>query len=295
MPTKRDYYEILGVDKKASTGEIKSAYRKMALKHHPDKNKASDAEEKFKEINEAYQILSDDKKKKTYDQFGHAAFDPASGMGGNPFSGASRQGPFTWSYNTSSGASSGAGGQNPFGNVDFGDPFEIFESFFGGGFSQQRGGFKPRQRYSLRINFMEAVNGVEKEVEVEGRKHKIKVPAGANDGTRIRFDEFDISIEVGTHKKFKRDGYDVFVDQEISFSLAALGGKIEVETLNGQLKLKIRPGTQSHTLVRLRGEGIEHLRSRGKGDLYVRLIVKVPEKLSREERRAIEELESLGV
>jgi DnaJ-class molecular chaperone len=287
MPTKRDYYDILGVDKKAAAKEIKSAYRKMALKYHPDKNKASDAEEKFKEINEAYQVLSDGEKKKAYDQFGHAAFDPASGMGRNPFSGASRQGPFTWSYSSSS------GGQNPFGNVDFGDPFAIFETFFGGGFSRQRGGFRPRQRYSLAIDFMEAIKGVEKEVEVEGKKHKIKVPAGANDGTRIRFDDFDISIEVRTHQKFKRDGYDIFVDQEISFAMAALGGKIEVPTLNGQLKLKVRPGTQSHTLIRLRGEGVRHLRGRGKGDLYVRLIIKVPEKLGKEEKRLLEQLEAL--
>ena len=289
MPTKRDYYEILGVDKKASTSEIKSAYRKMALKYHPDKNKASDAEEKFKEINESYQVLSDSEKKKAYDQFGHAAFDPASGMGGNPFSGASQQGPFTWSYSNSG----GAGGQNPFGNVDFGDPFEIFETFFGGGFSRQGGGFRPRQRYSLAIDFMEAVNGVEQEVEINGKKHKIKVPAGANDGTLIRFDDFDISIEVKTHKKFKRDGYDVFIDQEIDFSMAALGGKVEVPTLEGELKLKVRPGTQSHTLVRLRGEGIKHLRGRGKGDLYVRIIVKIPEKLSKDEKELIEQLQKV--
>jgi molecular chaperone DnaJ len=287
MSTKRDYYEILGVDKKSSAKDIKSAYRKMALKYHPDKNKAADAEEKFKEINEAYQILSDGEKKKTYDQFGHAAFDPASGMGGNPFSGGSQQGPFTWNYSTSG----GAGGQNPFGNVDFNDPFDIFESFFGGG--GQRGGFRQRQRYSLTIDFMEAVNGVEKEVKIGGKKHKIKVPAGANDGTRIRFDDFDISLDVKTHQKFKRDGYDVFVDQEISFSMAALGGKIEVETLGGELKLKIRPGTQSHTLVRLRGEGVKHLRGRGKGDLYVRLIIKVPQKLNKEEKKLLEQLADL--
>ena len=284
MPTKRDYYEVLGVDKKAAATEIKSAYRKMALKYHPDKNKATDAEEKFKEINEAYQVLSDGEKKKTYDQFGHAAFDPASGMGGNPFSGGSRQGPFNWSY------SSSAGGQNPFGNMDFNDPFEIFESFFGGGFSQRGAGFRPRQRYSLAIDFMDAVNGAEKEVEVNGKKHKIKVPAGANDGTRIRFDDFDISLEVKSHQKFKRDNYDVFLDQKISFTMATLGGKIEVETLDGQLKLKIRPGTQSHTLVRLRGEGVKHLRGRGRGDLYVRLIVEIPQKLTQAEKKLIEQL-----
>ena len=284
MSTKRDYYEVLGIDKKSSAKDIKSAYRKMALKYHPDKNKADDAEKKFKEINEAYQILSDGEKKKTYDQFGHAAFDPASGMGGNPFSGGSKQGPFTWNYSTSG----GAGGQNPFGNVDFNDRFDIFESFFGGG--GQRGGFRQRQRYSLTIDFMDAVNGVEKEVKIDSKKYKIKVPAGANDGTRIRFDNFDVSIDVKTHKRFKRDGYDVFVDQEISFSMAVLGGKIEVETLDGQLKLKIRPGTQSHTLVRLRGEGVKHLRGRGKGDLYVRLIIEVPQKLSKEQRKLIEKL-----
>ena len=284
MPTKRDYYEILGVEKTASASDIKSAYRKMALKYHPDRNKAKDAEAKFKEINEAYQVLSDAEKKKAYDQFGHAAFNPASGMGGNPFSGG-RQGPFTWSYNSSS------GGQNPFSNMDFNDPFEIFESFFNGG--ARSGGFKPRPRYSLTIDFMEAVKGVEKEVKIEGKKRKIKVPAGANDGTRIRFDEFDISFDVKPHPKFKRDGYDVFADQKIGFSLAALGGKVEVETLEGKLKLKVRPGTQSHTLVRLRGEGIKHLRGRGKGDLYVRLLVEVPEKLTKEQKKLIEELGKL--
>lgn len=286
MATKRDYYEILGIDKKSSAKQIKSAYRKMALKYHPDKNKAANAEEKFKEINEAYQILSDGEKKKTYDQFGHAAFDPTSGMGGNPFSGASRQGQSTWGYSTS-GAS---GGQNPFGNVDFNDPFDIFESFFGGG---QRNGFTPRQRYSLTIDFMDAVNGVEKEVKINGKKHKIRIPVGASDGTRVRFDDFDISFNVKTHPRFKRDGYDIFIDQKISFSMAALGGKIEVETLSGQLKLKIRPGTQSHTLIRLRGEGVKHLRGRGQGDLYVRLIVKIPEKLSKEEKKLLEQLVNL--
>lgn len=284
MPTKRDYYEILGVDKKATPAEVKSAYRKMALKFHPDKNKEPDAETKFKEINEAYQVLSDQKKRQTYDQFGHAAFDPASasGFGGaNPFAGGAQQGPFTWSYSTSSGG-------NPFGGFeggDFGDPFEIFESIFGAGFGGRR-----RARYSLRIEFMEAVKGVDKEVEIDGKKHHIKVPAGANDGTRIRFDEFDITIDVKPDKTFKREGYDLFIDEHISFSLAALGGTAQVKTIDGKLKLKIRPGTQSHTLVRLRGEGVQQVQGRGRGDLYVRIIVDVPEKLSREQKKILEEL-----
>lgn len=280
MPTKRDYYEILGLSKTATAAEIKSAYRKMALKFHPDKNKATDAEEKFKEINEAYQVLSDAKKRQAYDQFGHAAFDPASGMGSNPYTGGFQQGPFTWSYSSTGGS--------PFEGMDFNDPFDIFESIFGGGMGQQR-----RPRYSMSISFMEAVKGTEKSVTINGKQHTIKVPPGANEGTRIRFEDFDITIDVTPDKKFKRDGYDLFVDQEISFTVAALGGEVEVPTVNGKLKMKVRPGTQSHTMVRLRGEGVQHLQGRGKGDLYVRLIVKVPEKLNREQKEVLEQLRDI--
>ena len=285
MSTKRDYYEILGASKSATDKEIKSAYRKLALKWHPDKNpkKRKEAEDKFKEINEAYQVLSDTKKRQTYDQFGHAAFDPSSGMGGSPFGGANRQGPFTWSYNT--------GGGSPFQGGDFGDPFEIFEQFFGGGF--QRAAAKPR--YGLTISFMEAIKGVTKEVSIDGKKSKIKVPPGAGDGTRIRFDEFDVTIDVQSHPRYKRDGYNIFVDHKISFSLAALGGTTQVETLDKPLKLKVRPGTASSTTVRLRGEGVPILRGSGKGDMYVRLIVDIPEKLTREQRQALEQVQDAGL
>lgn len=289
MPTKRDYYEVLGLKKGATAAEIKAAYRKMALKNHPDHNKEKDAEAKFKEINEAYQILSDDKKRQTYDQFGHAAFDPAAGGGGaggagNPFAGG-QGGPFTWSYNSSGGA-----GGNPFDGMDFGDPFDIFESFFGGGMG--RGGQR-RQRYSLRIDFMDAVKGAEKTVEIDGKKQTIKIPAGANDGTRIRFEKFDVTLDVAAHPDFKRDGADLYVDQQISYTMAALGGTTEVSTVDGKVKMKVRAGTPSHALIRLRGEGVQHLQGRGKGDLYVRLIVTVPEKLSREEKKLLEELKRI--
>lgn len=281
MATKRDYYEILGLKKTATAAEIKSAYRKMALKYHPDQNKEKDAEEKFKEINEAYQVLSDEKKKQAYDQFGHAAFDAASGMGGNPFAGGFQNGPFTWSYQTS-------GGQNPFEGMDFNDPFEIFESFFGGGFA---GNARRRPRYSLTISFDEAVHGAEKEVEIEGKKRKIKIPAGADDGTRLRFDDFELSFSVRPDDYFKREGNDLYVDHPISFATAALGGEVKVKTLDGELKLKVRSGTQSHTLIRLRNEGVKRVQGNGRGDLYVRLVIRVPEKLSREEKKIVEQLQ----
>jgi len=283
MVTKRDFYEILGVEKSASQSEIKSAYRKMALKFHPDKNKEKDAEQKFKEINEAYQVLSDEQKRKMYDQFGHAAFDPASGMGGmggqgGPFGGF-QQGPFTWTYTTQGGGQPGA-------DFDFGDPFEIFEQFFGGGFSRAR-----RPRYGVTVDFMEAVNGVEKEIEINDKKHTVRIPVGASDGTRIRFDEFDVTVDVQPHERFKRDGYDVFLLEKIPLTTAVLGGEIEVPTLRDkQLKLKIRPGTQSHSLIRLREEGVPRLRGRGRGDLYVRIVVDMPEKLTREQKKLVEEL-----
>src|SRR3990172_11174317 len=195
MPTKRDYYDILGVPNHAGKEELKKAYRKKALEFHPDRNKASDAEEKFKEISEAYEILSNPQKKQSYDQFGHAAFDPASGFGG--FGGARggtyRQGPFTYTYSTSGG--------NPFGGfgADFSDPFEIFESFFGGASPFGRAQRLPR--YGVRIDLTEAFKGTTRKLVHQGREYEVKIPAGAEDGTRIRFNEFYVTVEVKSDPK----------------------------------------------------------------------------------------------
>ena len=286
MATKRDYYDVLGVSKTASAAELKSAYRKLALEWHPDRNKSTEAEAKFKEINEAYQVLSDPKKKTTYDQFGHAAFDPSAGAGGFSGQGGFRQGPFTY-Y-------SSAGGGNPFGNIDFGgfsDPFEIFEQFFGGGnpFGQS-GPRKPH--YSLRIPFMTAIHGGTEEVEINGHKHSIKIPAGADTGTHLRFTDFDITFEVEPHVKFRREGADIYLDQVIPFTLAILGGEIEIPTLDGDLKLKIRPGTQPGSMMRLSGKGvakIHSLRASDRGDFYIRLAIKLPESLNRRQRELLEQ------
>lgn len=284
---KRDYYETLGLPKGASEAEIKAAYRKMALEWHPDRNKTPEATQKFKEINQAYEILSNQEKRSAYDQFGHAAFEQGGGFGaGNPFSGQSgtyRQGPFTYSYST---------GGPGFEGVDFGDfsdPFSIFEQFFGGAspFGQPRA---RRALYSIGIDFMDAVNGVEKEVKIDGKTKKIKIPAGIDGGTRMRFEDFDLLVEVKPHETFHRDGYDIFVDREISFPDAALGTVIQIPTVDGQIDLRIHPGTQPGSLVRLRGRGIPHVRGSGRGDEYVRIHVKVPTKLNREEREILENL-----
>lgn len=288
MPTKRDYYDILGVSKSASTDEIKKAYRKLALEWHPDRNKSPQANEKFKEINEAYAVLSDSNKKQQYDQFGHNA--PRQGPSGG---GTYRQGPFTYSYYTS-----GNGGGSPFGGFeDFIDPFEIFEQFFGGGFGRSAGSRQRREAYQITIDFMEAMKGVTKEVHVprggagEGSlKKTIKIPAGVDTGSRIRFDEFDIVIEVRPDKHFRREGDDLVVEKEIPFSLAALGGNVDVPTIDGDLKLRIQPGTQPGTMIRLRGKGAPHVRSSGRGDEYVRIQLKVPTHLSRHQKELLEEL-----
>lgn len=279
---KRDYYEILGVSKSASLDEVKKAYRKLALEWHPDRNKKPEANEKFKEINEAYAVLSDSKKRSQYDQFGDAAFKPGSGGAGSGFA---RQGPFTYTYYSDG----GQGGGFPFG-ADFIDPFEIFEQFFGGGFG--RASNRPRREaYQLTIDFMEAMKGVMKEVHLPHGRKTIKIPAGVDTGSRIRFDDFDIVIEVRPDRKFKREGDDLIVDHEIPYTVAVLGGNIDVPTIDGDLKLRIQPGTQPGTLIRLRGKGAPHVRASGRGDEYVRIGLRIPTHLTRRQKELLEEFE----
>jgi len=291
MPTKRDYYDILGVSKNASKEEIKKAYRKLALEWHPDRNKSSNANDKFKEINEAYEVLADPKKKATYDQFGHAAFGPGAAPGGfgaygfpGGFTRTYKKGPFTYTYTT---YGTGSGVEFDFGG--FSDPFEIFEQFFGGGYPFRRAVRIPR--YGITLFFMEAAKGCEKEIAIDGKKLKIKIPAGVDDGSRIRFGDFYITVDVKPDETFQRDGPDVFVNHEIPLRMAILGGTAEVPTIDGDVKLKIRPGTQPGTMIRLRGRGIKRLRGFGRGDQYVRLQVKIPEKLTRAQKEALKRLE----
>ena len=281
-----DYYKLLGVSKDASEQEIKTAYRKKALKWHPDRNKEKGADIKFKEINKAFEVLSDTKKREMYDQYGSAAFEKGK-MGG-----AQRgHGPFTYTYTTDMG-----GQGSPFEGVDFGgfsDPFEIFESFFG--FKSPFGGrassyAQRRQMYEARITFDEAVKGVEKNVVIKGKRKSIKIPPGVDDGTRIRFSEFDLLIRVENHKYFKREGQDIYCEKEISYPTAVLGGVVEVPTVRGSIKLKIRPGTESGKAIRLKGEGVPYPNSSINGDQYVVYKIKVPERVSPHVKKTLEEL-----
>jgi len=302
MGVKTDYYDILGIGKSASSEEIKKAYRKQALEWHPDKHTGPDkeaAEKRFKEINEAYQVLSDREKRSAYDQFGHSAFTPGGGFGGpsTPYgrSGFNQQGgqygPFTYTYTTSGGDSG-----NPFANFDFGDPFDIFESFFGGGGNP----FGVRQRrsiprYSIKIDFMEAVKGVEKTVNVGGKRRTIKIPAGIYEGARINFGDFTLSVNIKPSTLFERDEDDIYANVVIPYSLAVFGGEIKVLTVDGDVKMRVRAGIQSGTTIRLRDRGIPHLHSRGRGDEYVRLNILIPEKLTREQGKLIEEMGKRGL
>lgn len=288
MATKRDYYEVLGVSKSASADEIKSAYRKLARKHHPDIDKTAGATERFKELGEAYQVLSDPQKKQAFDQFGHAAFDRGAGGAGGGWQ------TYNWS-------SQGGGPNVQFDFGGFEDPFDLFEQIFGGGspFGQA---FRRRPTYSLNITFDEAISGVTKEVEVEsrdqqGRIHrkrmKIKVPSGVDNGTKIRFEDLDIVFNVGRSSEFLREGADIFSEITVTIPQLVLGDVFEVNTVQGKVKVKVPHGTQPGSLVKLKGRGAPRLND-GHGDHYVRVNLDVPQNPSKQEKQLYEELKNLS-
>jgi len=280
----KDYYQILGVSKTATADEIKKAYRKLAVQYHPDTNKSSEGTAKFKEVTKAYEVLSDPQKRSTYDQFGHAAFEqgaPSPGAGpfggGNPFGGGGA-GPFSYSYSSNGGDFGG-----------FSDPFEIFEQFFGG--ASPFGGRARRPAYSITIDFMEAVRGTAKKVTIDNKAQTIKIPAGVDDGSRIRFETYDIVVRVRPDSRFQREGADIITNKDISFAKAALGEVISVETVEGNVQVRIPSGTQPDTVIRLRGKGMPHLRGNGRGDHYLRIKIQIPKHLSSKQKELLQQFE----
>jgi DnaJ-class molecular chaperone len=225
-----------------------------------------------------------------YDQYGADAFDPNRGAGPGPggMGGFSQQGPFSYTYTYGNGSGQGS----PFEGMDFSDPMDIFEQFFG-----MRSPFGQSQRqqrdlYRLNLTFDEAVKGVEKETVIKGKTKQIKIPAGVDDGMRIRFSDFDVLVSVKPHPYFKRENQDIYLDKTISYPLAVTGGVVEVPTIRGKVKLKVRPGTQPGTTVRLRGEGVVYPNTNRKGDQYVIYKILVPSKVSSKAKKLLEELKN---
>jgi len=352
---KRDFYEVLGVNRDANDDEIKKAYRKLAMKYHPDRNPDNPkAEEQFKEAKEAYEILSDGQKRAAYDQYGHAGVDPQAGMGGG-------------------------GG---FGGAGFADAFsDIFGDIFGGGRSGGGGGRSnvyrgADLRYNLEITLEEAARGAETRIRIPtmeecedcggsgakkgtepktcptcnghgqvrmqqgffsiqqtcpkchgtgryiptpcpschgaGRKktHKtlsVKIPAGIDEGDRIRLTgegepgvnggppgDLYVQVHLKQHAVFQRDHDDLHCEMPISFATAALGGEIEIPTLDGVAKLKIPAETQSGKIFRLRGKGIKGIRSIGHGDLLCHVAVETPVSLTERQKELLKEFEEIS-
>ncbi len=284
-----DPYSTLGVSKSATETEIKAAYRKLALQYHPDRNKEKGAVDKFKEVTQAYEILSDPKKRQTFDQFGSAAFEQGGMGAGSPGGGMNQgqgfPGGFQWSWSSSGGDDGSAFG----GEFDLNDAFSVFESFFGGGFSGGRR--RPRRDiYQISISLSEAFHGTAKDLVIKGQRHSIKIPAGVESGNRIRYGDFDLQIEVKKDRRFEREGPHLVTTLKISYPDAVLGGEAEVEGFDGPVKFRFQPGTESGRVIRLREQGMPLLHSSQRGDLYVKLNIDVPSKVSGDQRRILEEL-----
>ena len=306
MAGKEDYYSTLGLSKGASADQIKQAYRKLAREYHPDMvedSKKATAEAKFKEINEAYQILSDPQKKQQYDQFGHAGVGNGAGSYGQGFGGfggaqGGQWGPFSYSYST--------GGTNGFNGFD---PFDIFEEVFGfrGANRQPRSG--KHLRYEMEIDFVDTVKGAEKEINIESGKVKVKIPAGVSSGTEIKFPgkgmpgpsglppgDLYLTFRIKTPKEFRVVGSNIGIGVDLDFADAVLGTSVQVPVVDpdsttgvSNVTMKIPGGTQHGQQIRLKGKGMPDVRGRGRGDAIVQIFITMPTKLSKKQKQILEE------
>lgn len=295
MAAKRDYYEVLGVSKSASDDEIKKAYRKLAVKYHPDKNPGDkEAEAKFKEAAEAHEVLSDKQKRARYDQFGHAGVGGASGFGGgaagNPFGGG-----FNFNGQNFNFDFSGGGG----GMFD-----DILEGLFGFSGGRAR---RPRRgadyQTTVTVSFEEAIFGTTKTVDLENGSLKVKIPAGIDDGMSIRLrgkggaapekgaeaGDLYVRVRVKPHKNLTREGTIILSEHKIDIVEAALGTEIEVETVDGKVIMKVPAGTQSGTPFKLSGHGVPFRADGDRGPHIVTVIVETPKNLSKKQKELLEE------
>ncbi len=306
----KDYYKILGVDRNAPEQEIKRSYRKLAMKYHPDRNQGDkQAEEKFKEINEAYEVLSDKEKRARYDQLGesYTQWQQRGGSGSN----------FNWDDWISQAARQGGGRAQQVNVEDLEDLFgsggfsDFFSSIFGGmGQTRSSTRREPRrpQAYEqpVTISFDEAFRGTERVLQLEDRRLEVKIPAGAKTGTKVRVasagpagpngqhSDIYLVIQVTPDPRFERKGNDLYSETVVDLYTAVLGGKVNVNTPGGNVVLTIPAGTQPGQMIRLGGRGMPLLREADKsGDLYVRVKVQLPRKLNDEQRALFEKLAQL--
>lgn len=297
-----DYYNVLGLNKNATTDEVKKAYRKLARKHHPDLNPNNkEAEKKFQEINEANEVLGDSEKRKKYDKYGK------DWKHGEEFEKAQRAQQSQQQYQGSQSYYSGAEGD--FGGDDFS---EFFHSMFGGGFSQQSHGrtrFKGQDlNAELELTLLQAMQTHQQTLTIGGKNVRITIPAGVSDGQKIRLKGYGqpginngpsgdlyITFRISEDPVFKRKGDNLYKQIEIDLYTAVLGGEIMIDTLTGKVKFPVQQNTQQDTTVRLRGKGFPIYKKDGQfGDLYVTVKVKLPEKLSDKEKELFTELSNLN-
>ena len=312
---KRDYYEILGVKKTATEDEIKKAYRKLAMKLHPDRNPGNkQAEERFKEINEAYAVLSDKGKRQQYDQFGPSEFSQRYSQE-DIFRGFDINDVFSHIF-----GGGGRGAKVRYGNLDDlfgqrGGPAYDYGDMFSGGASPTEGPMAEKGQdvhSELNLTFMEAALGGEKKVRFsKGGKVEevaVKIPPGIESGKRLRLagkgmdgaggrpaGDLYLKVNVAEHPLFKREGSDITVDREIKISEALLGTIIEVPTLDGSKHIKVPPGTQSNSRIRLKNFGLPRLQGGAKGDEYVRILLRYPKSLNEKQKKLAEDLRKEGL
>lgn len=283
----KDYYEILGVKKTASEAELKKAYRDLAKKYHPDKNKGNkEAENKFKEISEAYAVLSDKEKRDQYDRLGREAFGPG---GANPFAG------FDFSEFMGGGGrgrrASSSGGRRST-TIDFTD---IFGDLFGGGGGRGGGGFEaapePELQAEVTIDFRDAILGSTIGLQVNGDTLKVKIPEGIRDGQKIRVPRkgqaVQLTVHVRPHPFFDRRGDDIYIDLPVTIGEAIRGAEVDAPTIHGPVRMRIPPGTQGGRVMRLSGKGVK--KKSGAGDHYSRIMIVVPPAAPAEAVDAIEQ------